>query len=53
MSLRQIFTSRGTTGLSPPCNVLCVYMETRLQRLKDVVSGEEGPEVIFNVVLFH
>lgn len=53
MTLRQIFTSLGTTELFPFHNVLCIYTETHLLLLKDVISGGKGPEVIFNVVLFY
>lgn len=53
MTLRQIFTSLGTTELSPFCNVLCIYTEAHLLPLKDVISGGSGPEVVFNVVLFY
>lgn len=51
MTLRQIFTSLGTTELFPFCNVLCMYTEARSLTLKDVISGGWGPEVIFNAVL--
>lgn len=53
MTLRQIFTSLGTTEPSPCCHVLCICTEAHLLLLKDVVSGGERPEVIFKVVLFH